>query len=124
MPKKRRGSKETSLFLRLPPHLVRQILLNPVRPIRLSNLTVCKALLPHALAALYNHVDIRDHDLFLSFADTVEKHPGLLKLIRSCFFGPVTTMYGDSSPSRTNAAKPPKKTERALVPLLPAFRMY
>ncbi|GAA6036742.1 hypothetical protein JCM8097_003455 [Rhodosporidiobolus ruineniae] len=99
MGRKRHGAARTPFILRLPPHLLRRIFLDPVKPIKLENLTICRALLAYTLQALYSYVDLIDPGAPARFARCTRGRREVLGLVKICSYcadpNPDTISLGD-----------------------------
>ncbi|BGP41304.1 hypothetical protein JCM10450v2_005347 [Rhodotorula kratochvilovae] len=74
----------------LPPDVLRIVFLR-YEAIDFGNFLICKALLPHTLAALYNNVTLLSVDQLGEFCSILRHRPSLAQLVSSLVLVPVTS---------------------------------
>ncbi|GAA6036784.1 hypothetical protein JCM8097_003477 [Rhodosporidiobolus ruineniae] len=104
MGRKRQGVAKTPFILRLPPHLLRLILCDEDCPVTLANLTICKALLPYTIEALYHDIALVHPVTLAKFDARTRAQPKLLELICRCGFEDPSTRNPEA-PGAVNEAR-------------------
>ncbi|GAA6036744.1 hypothetical protein JCM8097_003456 [Rhodosporidiobolus ruineniae] len=97
--------QQTPFLLRLPPSLLRLVLLDPLKPISFKNFIICKTLLPYTLEALYNHVSLVKRGSFAKFDACTKARPAVIELIKS--FTVETRCLSKESTSLKSPRRPP-----------------